>query len=179
MSLGCVYVCACVGDVPPQTLCPAGRFSSATGATSLAECSACTTGNFCPIGSPSVTACGPGTYNPLTAQTNVSACVGCPMGRFCAGATTTPAGCGNASYFCPANSSAPTLVGVGNYSTPVGGNATGQVVCEPGSFCISGVKSPCVAGTYANDVRMRVCVDGGDGVFVSVRDMGCMCGCGG
>ncbi|OQR87461.1 hypothetical protein ACHHYP_20382 [Achlya hypogyna] len=53
------------------------------------------------------------------------------------------------SKFCPINVYAPQPVGLGNYSIPLDSSfRTSQAVCEPGYYCIGGVRRPCPAGTF-------------------------------
>jgi hypothetical protein len=62
----------CVGGAAAPTLCGAGTYSSATSASSIATCLACTTGFFCAAGS--------------TTATQYAVC---PVGFYCAGVAAT------------------------------------------------------------------------------------------
>ena len=99
--------------------------------------------------------CPGGTYNPTTGNSTVDACRGCPAGSYCPMGSSQFIPCGNASVYCPVNSSAPLVVDDGRYSVPSNGNASSQAVCEPGSYCIAGVKRPCAGGTWSNEVSAR------------------------
>lgn len=79
----------------------------------------------------------------------------CLAGRYCPSpGTTSEVGiaCGSPAVFCPAGSSAPTSVATGYYS--LGGvNGTlmaSQLACEPGSFCVLGVRTACAGGTFSS-----------------------------
>lgn len=99
----------------------------------------------------------------------------CPAGYYCALATTVPLECGSVGMFSPKGSSAPTAATIGYYTTwkNTGTSVTGeqlalqyvegyklaiqnqttrsdQRICEKGSYCISGVKRLCPAGTYGS-----------------------------
>ena len=149
----CVCVCACVHV---QTSCPAGRFNPNTGGALLASCAVCPAGFFCGERTTSPAPCSAGTYNPVASASVESACLGCPAGSFCPVNSSAPRACGSTAVFCPVNASAPSSVAVGSYSDPTGVNAVREVECEPGSFCLAGVKYPCVGGTFSNTVRERV-----------------------
>ena len=51
----------------------------------------------------------------------------------------------DAASYCPEGSSLPVPVGAGNYSAR---NATVQLVCEPGHYCLHGQRHRCPEGTY-------------------------------
>ncbi|OQR99844.1 hypothetical protein ACHHYP_04245 [Achlya hypogyna] len=123
--------------------CPAGYLGNTTGLTTKA-CSKLCTSAYC---SPAL----------------------CPAGYYCPLGTIKAVPCGGAGVYCPQGSSVPTAVSIGYYTittTTLNGDAaalyvpgaegmlTGlstrvaQVPCEPGTFCINGVKQLCPAGTY-------------------------------
>ena len=84
-------------------------------------------------------------------QGTIASCAGCVAGSFCPQNSSALRPCGNSSVFCAVNSSEPMAVGLGNYSSP-SVNAVEERVCEPGSYCVSGVKVPCPGGTYSSQV---------------------------
>mmetsp|Transcript_8264 Transcript_8264/g.9870 ORF Transcript_8264/g.9870 Transcript_8264/m.9870 type:complete len:365 (+) Transcript_8264:3-1097(+) len=58
--------------------------------------------------------------------------------------------CGGNNYYCPAGSETPTMISSGFYS--IGGDGpntrTAQIMCEPGYYCVGGVRRKCSAGHY-------------------------------
>lgn len=92
----------------------------------------------------------------------------CSPGFFCPTGSSLPTQvqCGvtrGASVFCPAGSSRPLPVSSGSYS--IGGfdgiiglssNATrtAQVPCEPGHYCIDGIKRQCPEGTFGSEFSL-------------------------
>lgn len=119
--------------------------------------------------------CKAGRYGGQVMETN-SSCSGlCHAGTYCPPGSTyiREHGCGNSSVFCPEGSGAPTQASIGFYTvgneyvnntwhwqeiqthagfTPFENSQemhrVNQKVCEPGFFCIDGVKIPCPAGRY-------------------------------
>jgi len=80
------------------------------------------------------------------------ACPPCHEGHFCDAASPlqTQHLCGSPSVYCPIGTHTPVEVPAGFYS--VGSELTtgGYIVaCEPGFFCVGGIKRPCAAGTYS------------------------------
>jgi hypothetical protein len=64
--------------------------------------------------------------------------------------------CGNASVFCPLGSPSPRWSTPGYFTVPVDVNAslrTGEIVCDPGAYCVSG---ELVRHVWACDVAMRL-----------------------
>lgn len=97
--------------------------------------------------------CPPGRYGSTTGLYN-SMCSGyCQAGYYCQLGSDNPQFrvCGNESFFCPAGSSVPYPVDIGYYT--LGGGEDGmtrntQQHCEPGYYCIEGIKYICPAGRY-------------------------------
>jgi len=123
-------------DGVAQTPCAPGRYG-ATAGLATAECSGpCGEGYFCTGAYDSLTQL---TFGSVTAREHV---------------------CGGVGVFCPAGSSAPTPVADGYYTVgshlPGGardaGNVTrsGEAECEPGFYCVGGVKQPCAGGRYGD-----------------------------
>ncbi|KAF0705762.1 Aste57867_6919 [Aphanomyces stellatus] len=80
-----------------------------------------------------------------------STCSGsCPAGFYCPVGTITPMACSDPNTYCPLASPAPFPVALGYYSTPLGGPGTSQLQCEPGAYCINGIKTLCPAGSYGS-----------------------------
>ena len=108
-------------------------------------------------------ACSAGKYNNLTSQDEVGDCVSCPPGWYCPSASAVPLACGWAGVFCPFESESPRDVTVGYYTLPDTDpeeHRWNETVCEAGSWCDGGVKSPCLAGRYSTDVgRPAECVE--------------------
>jgi len=91
-------------------------------------------------------------------------CAGlCERGFYCEEGSTSPTQnvCGDASVYCPVGSTAPTPVHDGFYSIFTGTNAGAQALwdsmnstssaelpCEPGYYCVRGIKYPCPPGTF-------------------------------
>jgi hypothetical protein len=94
--------------------------------------------------------CAGGSYSP---SSGASSCTPCEPGYFCVSGATAQQVCGAVGVYCPANSSSPLTVGVGNYSLPLNASATlrsAQAPCPAGFFCTGGLRSPCDIGTFAN-----------------------------
>jgi hypothetical protein len=103
----------------------------------------CPLGYYCASGVRA--ACPAGTAQPVLRASAPTDCQACPSGRYCGVATAAPVPCGNASFYCPVNSSAPLVAGVG-YFTP-GPDAGTRSLCRQGSYCPGdGVAWDCPAG---------------------------------
>jgi len=107
----------------------------------------------------------------------------CSAGFYCPQASThaQQAACGGADKFCPPSSVLPTPVSQGYYTiglqskqenmqiTGADSDETtrfSQIICEPGFFCISGVRHRCAPGYYG----------GKSGLFTSTCDGQCNAG---
>ncbi|KAL3656443.1 hypothetical protein V7S43_018668 [Phytophthora oleae] len=95
--------------------------------------------------------CPAGRYGDKSGETS-PLCTGlCTKGYYCPEGSTSPTQieCGGDGVLCPTGSPKPQLVPQGYYSIGIT-NTTRffQSPCEPGYFCISGVKYQCPAGTY-------------------------------
>lgn len=90
-----------------------------------------------------------------------SECSGkCDAGYYCSGnsPTATQHECGSDAVFCKEGSSAPTPVSVGFYT--IGGDSSTRIdqrECEPGFYCVGGVKRACPGGTFSEDWRATSC----------------------
>ena len=121
----------CPGDGMSHP-CPAGAFGDVSGLSTPSCAGFCSPGYFCPTGSTS-------------AQQ-----VECGLHR-------------GASVYCPAGAARPVAVSPGYYSTggyektvglPQNTTRTGQMRCEPGHYCIAGMKIQCPAGSFGSDVGL-------------------------
>ena len=99
-----VFVCAfsCLGSGSGTTPCPAGKYRSSTGGSSLSDCTSCSASDVatstgstscvaCPAGyscygGSSTSACSSGQYS-LTGETS---CTSCPTGNYCPSTTSAP-----------------------------------------------------------------------------------------
>ena len=84
----------------------------------------------------------------------------CAEGHLCqeGSVTSTPLTCGNVTVYCPKGSSVPTLVKSGYYTIGFGASQnsdvsaqntqTGEEQCEPGTYCVGGVRFLCPPGKY-------------------------------
>lgn len=147
--------------------CPAGTYDYASGSDTVAArapCSeVCPVGHYCPAGTsyPNMVKCPAGTFG-STAGLKTQECSGpCAPGYFCPPGTVDPVSlpCGNPSFYCPAGSAQRITVRDGFYTVPEGDglDRIAQQPCEPGSYCLEGVKSPCSAGTFASAKRQTSC----------------------
>lgn len=152
---------SCSGQCSPGHWCPAGStsplekecrggiYGGELGLTT-AECSP-----LCELGGPPSSTSGAGKH---------CAARECPAGYYCPPATATPRHtCGGAHSYCPAGATGPTTVDVGYYtigatSRPgdwqVAADALtrkAQQECEPGTYCLDGVRRPCPAGFYSDE----------------------------
>jgi len=82
----------------------------------------------------------------------------CEEGYFCGEGSKSAreSSCGGATWFCTSGIRFP--VSDGYYST--GGNITtrtGEAKCEPGFYCVHGLRYPCQAGRFQPDEGFAVC----------------------
>ncbi|KAG9401129.1 hypothetical protein AC1031_009884 [Aphanomyces cochlioides] len=138
------------GTIAPEP-CPAGLFGNATG-LGRKECSLECSGTSCVL--------------PL-----------CVAGYYCPLGTLALIPCGSSSLYCPQGSSMPTAVSTGYYTIVTASlnsiDATlylpgkrqqwatkslttrvSQQACEPGTYCLNGLKSLCPAGTYGSSAAL-------------------------
>lgn len=89
----------------------------------------------------------------------------CAAGYYCPPGTIfqTMKLCGSSNMYCPTGSAKPTPVQIGRYS--IGSISqrnmdqnisdlyirTYEAICEPGNYCLNGVRMPCPPGTYGKD----------------------------
>lgn len=166
------FYCVATSNGPWATPCAAGTFRSTPGATASSDCSACTAGYYCPLGSIYPTVCPVGyyclasvatpTYCPIgtigltSGLSTLAGCSSCPEGSYCSTpGLLVPDGFCTQGYLCSAGSSSSTPSGTictaGGYCEP--GFPTKRN-CPPGSFnSLTGAKDvswckPCTAGYF-------------------------------
>jgi hypothetical protein len=117
--------------------CPEGTFGGAFGLSSPESCPPCAAGHYCPVGSSSPTQMRCGERD----------------------------GLGPRAY-CPPGSARPLLVSPGYYTVggfeltrglPENTTRTMQVRCEPGHYCLAGVRRECPAGRFASNPGSTSC----------------------
>ena len=74
----------------------------------------------------------------------------CPPGFYCPVDVTTPIPCGSLSNFCPLGSHSPTIPDKGHYTITAVADGYGllpstdfnhdELLCEPGYYCVDGIK---------------------------------------
>ena len=117
------------------TLCPAGTYSSAVGATTSATCTSCQAGQY------------------STATGATAPCMACPVGQYCATLGTAPAACTSAPANSYYTSTATTASGCSWICNPgYYQSASTCVACPVGSWCYAGVQNTCP--TNANSVAL-------------------------
>ena len=142
------------------TKCPAGRAGAEYGIEGASSCVACRLGHYCPEGSTSDEAlpCPGGRFGSMMGLKD-SRCSGeCSPGYICTQRSTNPKPrpCGNISFFCPSGTSVRNRVSLGYYS--IGGDRytrSGQALCEPGYYCVDGIRRMCEAGRYGNETGLH------------------------
>ncbi|ETV67019.1 hypothetical protein, variant 1 [Aphanomyces astaci] len=148
------YICPRGCSAP--TRIPSGQYlstvlSSDVESTLASILELCPPGSYCVQGE--VIACPLGSFG-ATSGLTTSACSGpCPGGYYCPVGTVAPIACFDAATYCPEASSAPQPVEFGFYSLPPT-RPTHQLPCEPGSYCVGGVKSACPAGSFGSSVGL-------------------------
>ncbi|GMF24118.1 unnamed protein product [Phytophthora lilii] len=109
----------------------------------------CEPGTFCLDGKKYL--CPAGRYGDQSGETSPLCAGTCTRGYYCPEGSTSPMQreCGADGLICRTGSSEPQLINQGYYSIGIT-NTTRffQRPCEPGYFCVDGVKYQCPAGTY-------------------------------
>mmetsp|Transcript_17180 Transcript_17180/g.21407 ORF Transcript_17180/g.21407 Transcript_17180/m.21407 type:complete len:905 (-) Transcript_17180:437-3151(-) len=182
------HYCTPFSPVPIQ--CPAGRYGAEESLTSPLCSGLCDEGYYCEAGSvsPQQRPCPAGLAgiekgskdercsnkcDPLGVQ-----CIPheCEEGYYCPSNSTSVRmiACGGAAAYCPKGSSTPSSVSDGYYT--VGSMSlpgyyqssqdeftrTSQVKCEPGTYCITGVRYACPTGTYGSEHGLTSVTCSGD-----------------
>lgn len=131
--------------------CPAGSYSETAYTLGEACTGKCPIGHWCPEGSQAPIPCPRGRFGSALGEREASCSGPCAAGYWCPEASYKPDSvpCGNASYFCPTGSSFPDNVLPSFYSVPEAATLkVGQQLCEPGYYCLDGVRHSCPAGVY-------------------------------
>ena len=111
----------------PPTLCPAGKFSAASGATSGATCTPCLPGSYSAPGAAACTLCPAGVYGSSPGLESPE----------CTGNCSVAPG-----FYCPAGSSAPTNATLCPAGAFCAGGGAANVSCYPVSACtVTGLSS--------------------------------------
>jgi hypothetical protein len=71
----------------------------------------------------------------------------CPSGYYCPEGSSLPILCRHTSTYCPTGSAIPIGVSDGYYSDKMN---SFQAICPIGTYCISGVRTPCPEGHYGD-----------------------------
>jgi len=116
----------------------------------------CEKGYYCTDGTKHQ--CPGGTFGWYEGAVSVDFCRPCEAGFFCpyrpGNPSTRP--CGGPALFCPRGSEAPRNVGLGRYSIGRGeGDGAQQIdekTCEPGHYCVLGIKHLCPARSYGDEL---------------------------
>ena len=161
------YYCPEGSTSPAAVPCPARYYRTTSGARSADDCSLCTAGSYCEIGSVTPTMCTRGfycitgiddpepcrigTFGNSTGLKQIEDCSPCSPGQFCDGfGLPAPRGPCDPGYYCLSGSytSAPHAPGSPTVAEPsaIGG------LCPAGGYCPTGSSFPasCDPGTYNN-----------------------------
>ena len=156
------------------TPCPAGRFNSATGSRSSAECEVCAPGWYnARVGSNSsrdCRLCRPGTFS---GREGSPLCAPCDPGSFQNDAGATECKVCSDGYYCTLGSAAPLPCPGGthkNVSLAVMTTVEQCVMCPAGTFCSVGsdAATPCAPGSYNNLESQTTCISCAPGAYQDV-----------
>jgi hypothetical protein len=129
---------------PPAPLQHSGDEQNRTSQTQ------CEGGFFCQAGKKFI--CPRGHFGSDIGMTDGKCSGECDPGYFCDEGATTPTQnlCGGPEVYCPRGSFRPTLAPRGFYTQGLALTTRHFIVaCDPGHFCIGGIKRPCAAGRYS------------------------------
>ena len=110
----------------------------------------CSPGSYCHGGESFL--CPQGKYGATAGLADAMCSGSCMEGYFCPAGSTKAmqVPCGSSSVFCPTGTGEPLPVYPGYYA--VGGSSdttrSAERKCEPGSYCVAGVRSLCAAGRW-------------------------------
>lgn len=166
----------CPGETFDPIRVPAGYYSNEDVREDLrSSMTICPKGYFCP-GDGKRYLCPLGTYTDEEGTVS-DQCKGlCDRGHYCVMGSPDRRQfqCGNSSVYCRTGSFEPTSVTPGFYTIPTGPDAgavafwdatnstqSAELPCEPGYYCIAGVKYPCPPGTFGWRYGMTDSVCGG------------------
>jgi hypothetical protein len=157
---GVQYVCP-LGSSAPM-LVPLGWYSNEDTREDLRSAvTQCEIGYYCP-GDGRRYKCPGGTYTDEVGTVSRNCKGDCLRGYYCLEGSSSPIqhACGNSSVYCVRGSAWPTIATPGFYTVPTGddagavtlfeGNTTHSIElpCEPGYYCVKGIKFPCPPGTF-------------------------------
>lgn len=170
--------------------CDAGFSLLADNTDPTAACSGCSTGHYCD--GLSSNPCPPGS---VQSEQNDWACDACPVGFIAATAgLTTCTPCSAAEYSAFAGSSRCLPIPRGGYGlaqlsltahrrkrrdslTTTSSNITALAafrLCEPGYYCVDGVRMPCTEGSYAAGAGSTACTPCAPGQWSGPAAVACM-----
>ncbi len=125
--------------------CPAGKTSSDD---SIQICVDCSPGEVAPLpGLPYCDPCDEGTF-----AANSTYCATCPAGYYCPRGASQPIRCDHAESFCPQGTPMRVPARAGFYTDD---SRTQEIECEPGFYCINGIKRPCPSRTYGDEEGLK------------------------
>lgn len=143
----------CPEGTPTKHTVPLGYYSTPLSVpyTQRYTMTQCPAGSYCINGNS--TLCVAGRYGGFVGM-SARDCTGpCVAGYYCpAGSTSgTEHACGSPDRYCPPSSGVYIVAEDGEYTiggTEDGRTRTDVMLCEPGSYCVGGMKSPCPPGRY-------------------------------
>jgi uncharacterized Zn-binding protein involved in type VI secretion len=138
-------------------LCPAGKYQSGIGMTSIESCSYCGAGSFAVEGASSCTQCPPGKYSSAIAAGSESVCLDCFPGSYQGQpgmvSSRNCSLCSRGTFNSVSGASSCLRCGAGTYSIGVGSasNSSCSHVCPAGSYSSAGASSctGCRPGTFS------------------------------
>lgn len=158
---GADRICAGGSSVPEAV--PPGYYSNEDAREDLRTYSTlCPAGQYCP-GDGRRYDCPAGRYGAQAGISDDQCSDICARGHYCEAGSSSPTQheCGSAAVYCPRGATQPTPVTAGFYSDFSGDDAGAQrlwnagnstcsieLLCEPGYYCVGGVKFPCPPGTF-------------------------------
>jgi hypothetical protein len=168
------------------SLCPPGKYSTATGGRNESSCLPCPRGTYSTAVGATLSLCNrcpPGTFSYAMAANDSSACKSCPAGHRCVGGALSPIECSKGEWSA-ARSTFCRKCAVGKFSNQ---NAQeGCTQCAPGTFQDSNGASicrRCPENTFSNTSGNTQCVacatviphSVAPGVTGAVSQMACTC----
>ena len=156
----------CPEGSPAPVPCPAGTFSTVTGARNASECTACLPGQYCNgLGLTAPTGpCLQGFYCPAgTAYPGTLPSASCPFGYHCPEGSVAPVVCPSGYFQDDVQQHTCKLCPSGYYCDLEdkcdGTNYTQPQACPPGHYCLNGTthgtEYPCPTGTYNAGTKLE------------------------